>query len=129
MPIKSAKEIVAEASGQIETLSPGEAVKLIGNSNVVFVDVRETEEVKRTGAVKGSVHAPRGLLEFHADPSSPSHKKELSSGKKLVLYCASGGRSALAAKTLKSMGVESVSHVAGGLPALQKVGASIETPK
>ena len=70
----------------------------------MFVDVRETAEREKTGTVKGAVHAPRAFLEFMADPASERHIPELSSGKRLVLFCASGGRSALAAKTLKDMG-------------------------
>ena len=126
MSIKSAKQLVAEANAEIETLSPEEAMKLMNSPNVVFVDVRETHERRQAGSLKGAIHAPRGFLEFLADPSSPTHLKELSSGKKLVLYCASGNRSALAARTLESMGIRNVAHVMGGLPALQKAGAPIE---
>jgi len=126
MPITSAKQLVAEANGKIETLSPEEAVRLMNSPDVVFVDVRETLERQKTGSLKGAIHAPRGFLEFHADPSSPTHLKDLSSGKRLILYCASGNRSALAASTLESMGIHNVAHVTGGLPALQKAGAPIE---
>jgi rhodanese-related sulfurtransferase len=76
--------------------------------------------------VKGAVHAPRAFLEFMADPATERHIPELSSGKSLVLFCASGGRSALAAKTLKDMGCEKVAHVAGGFGALEKAGAPTE---
>lgn len=124
--MKSAKDLVAEASQTVETLSGDEAVKLVGDANVVFVDVREEEELRKTGKVTGAVHVPRGFLEFQADPTSPTHKAELSGGKKLVLYCGSGSRSALAAKTLKDMGVTNVAHVAGGFPALQKAGSPQE---
>ena len=126
MNIKSAKELVAAANADIVTLSADDAVKLIHDRNVVFVDVRETDERRKTGTLKGAVHASRGFLEFHADPDSPTHVKALSSGKRLVLYCASGNRSALAAKTLKSMGIANVSHVAGGFPALLKAGSETE---
>src|SRR3954466_4587636 len=95
MTAKSAKDLVAEASREIETLSGEEAVKLVGNPNVVFVDVREGEELEKTGKLQGAVHIPRGFLEFQADPTSPTHKPELGGGKKLVLYCGSGNRSAL----------------------------------
>lgn len=126
MSIKSAKELVSAATGEIETLSAEEALKLRGDPNVTFVDVRESEEARKTGKIKGATHAPRGFLEFHADPNSPNHIKELGSGKRLMLYCASGNRSALAAQTLKGMGVTNVAHVAGGFPALQKAGAETE---
>ena len=90
MATKTAKDLVAEASRDIETLSGEEAVKLVGNPNVVFVDVREGEELQKTGKLQGALHVPRGFLEFQADPASPTHKPELGGGKKLVLYCGSG---------------------------------------
>lgn len=126
MNVKSAKELVSAANAEVATLSAEDAVKLFDDPNVVFVDVRETDERRKTGALKGSVSVPRGFLEFHADPNSPAHVKALSSGKRIVLYCASGNRSALAAKTLKSMGIANVSHVAGGFPALHKAGGKTE---
>jgi predicted sulfurtransferase len=84
MARKSAKDLVAEASRNIETLSGQEAMKLVGDPNVVFVDVREGEELQKTGKLQGAVYVPRGFLEFQADPTSPTHKPELGSGKKLV---------------------------------------------
>lgn len=126
MAIKTAKDLVAEAGREIESLSGEEAVKLVGHPNVVFVDVREAEELQKTGKLQGAVHVPRGFLEFQADPTSPSHKPELGGAKKLVLYCGSGARSALGAKALKGMGITNVAHVAGGFPALQQAGGSRE---
>ena len=126
MEQKSAKDLVAEASRQVETLSGEDAVKLVGQPGVVFVDVREGEELQKTGKLKGAVHVPRGFLEFQADPTSPTHKPELGGDKKLVLYCGSGNRSALGAKTLREMGITNVAHVAGGFPALQQAGGSTE---
>jgi rhodanese-related sulfurtransferase len=122
----SAKDLVAEANRHVETLSGEEAAKLVGQPDVVFVDLREGEELQKTGKVKGAVHVPRGFLEFQADPTSPTHKPELGSGKRLVLYCASGGRSALGAKALKDMGIGNVAHVTGGFAALQQAGAPTE---
>ena len=121
-----AKQLLAEANAEIKTLTAQEALVLVDDPDVVFVDVRETVERQKTGGVKGSVHAPRGFLEFHADPESPMHVAALSSGKKLVLYCAAGGRSALAAKTLKDMGVPNVSHMAGGFGAWKQAGGPTE---
>jgi len=123
---KTAKDLVAEANRSVETLSAEEAVNLVNDPNVVMVDVREGEELQKTGKVQGAVHVPRGFLEFQADPTSPSHKAELGGGKRLVLYCGSGSRSALAAKTLKEMGIGNVAHVAGGFGALQQADAPIE---
>lgn len=126
MATKTAKDLVAEASRDVETLSGEEAVKLAGDPNVVFVDVREGEELHRTGKLQGALHVPRGFLEFQADPASPTHKPELGGGKKLVLYCASGNRSALGAKALNEMGITNVAHVAGGFLALQQAGCPQE---
>ena|SRR5579859_6077846 len=123
---RSAKEMVAAANAAVETLTPESALPLVGDPDVVFVDVRETIERQKTGGIAGSVHAPRGLLEFHADPQSAMHLPALASGKRLVLYCAAGGRSALAAKTLQEMGIEKVSHIAGGFTAWQASGGPIE---
>jgi rhodanese-related sulfurtransferase len=119
MAAKSSKAMLAEANSAVETIPVERAISMADDPNVVFVDVREGAE-REKGTIKGSVHASRGFLEFHADPASPMHKPELASGKKLVLFCGSGGRSALAAKTLKDMGVENVAHVAGGFGAWQK---------
>ena len=123
---KSAKEMVSTANSSVETLAPEAAIERAKETGAVFVDVRETDEARKTGKLKGAVHAPRGFLEFHADPNSPNHISALSAGKPLILYCASGNRSALAAATLKSMGVPNVAHVAGGFPALTKAGADTE---
>lgn len=129
MLTKSAKELVAEANRNIETLTGAEAVKLMNDPNVVFVDIREGEELQKTGKLQGAVHVPRGVLEFQVDPTSPTHKSALGGDKKLVLYCGSGGRSALGAKALKEMGVANVAHVAGGFPALQQAGARQDEPR
>ena len=126
MPIRSSKDLVTAANGAIETIPVEQAISLADDPNVVFVDVREGSE-RQKGTVKGSVHASRSFLEFHADPNSPMHKPELASGKKLVLFCGSGGRSALSAKTLKDMGYDNVAHVAGGFNAWQKAGGPTES--
>jgi rhodanese-related sulfurtransferase len=114
---------VAQANKEIETLTAEEAVQLMGEPGVVFVDVREGEELQKTGTLKDAVHVPRGFLEFQADPESSAHKLELGGGNKLILYCGSGSRSALATKTLRDMGIENVAHVSGGFAALRKAGA------
>jgi rhodanese-related sulfurtransferase len=124
MSTTSARDLVAEADRTVETLTAEDALKLIGDPNVVFVDVREGEELQKTGMVQGAVHVPRGFLEFQADPRSPSYNPALG-GKRLVLYCASGNRSALGAKALKEMGVTNVAHVAGGFAALQRAGTPV----
>jgi rhodanese-related sulfurtransferase len=124
--VKRAAEMIAEANAAVGTLSVEEAQELLGRDEIVFVDVREGAELAAQGKIPGAVHAARGHLEFFADPSSPYHKAELGSGKRLVLYCASGGRSALAAKTLKDMGIANVANMLGGFTAWQQNGGPIE---
>jgi rhodanese-related sulfurtransferase len=124
--VKRAAEMVAEANAAISTLEVEEAKQLVGQDDVVFVDVREGGELATQGKIPGAVHAPRGLLEFYADPSAPYHKPQLASGKRLVLYCGSGARSALAAKTLKDMGIDNVANMLGGFTAWQQKGGPIE---
>jgi len=116
MPSKGFKQLIAEANAIIETVSAAEARALHQDDDVVFVDVRESHE-RAQGHIPDSVHAPRGFIEFIADPEGPMHVAALASGKRLVLYCASGGRSALATKTLMDMGIRNICHVAGGLAA------------
>ena len=126
MAVKSVKELVRDAGKSVEALSGQAAAKLVGDPGVLFVDVREGEERQTIGRLRGAVHVPRGPLEFQADPSSPTHKPELGADRKLILFCASGGRSALAAKTLKDMGIDGVAHVEGGFPALRVAGVPLE---
>ena len=116
------RQMLAEANAMIETISVHDAQALVGDADVVFVDVRETVERQASGAIKDSVHAPRGFLEIIADPERPMHIDSLASGKRLVLYCGSGGRSALSAKTLMDMGLEKVCHIAGGYGAWVEAG-------
>ena len=111
------KQLIAEANSVIETITVPQALTLVGDPGVQFVDVRETVERQQSGTIQGAVHAPRGFLEFHVDPESPMHNPALSAGKRLVLFCGSGGRSALAAKTLHDMGVKNVCHIGGGFAA------------
>jgi rhodanese-related sulfurtransferase len=124
--VKRAAEMVAAANAAVDQLSVEEAKRLVGRADVQFVDVRDSAELAIQGKIPGAVHATRGMLEFYADPSSPAHKPELASGKRLILYCGSGGRSALAAKTLKDMGVENVASMLGGFGAWQQAGGEIE---
>jgi rhodanese-related sulfurtransferase len=124
--VKRAAEMVAEANAAVDTLEVEEAKRLVGRDDVVFVDVREAAELAAQGKIPGAVHATRGLLEFYADPSSPAHKPELASGKRLVVYCASGGRSALAAKALQDMGIGKVANMLGGFTTWQQEGGAIE---
>ena len=121
---KGFKELMAEANAVIDVVSPQEAKWLTDQDDVVFVDVRETEERER-GFIPGSVHAPRGFLEFIADPEGPMHNAALTRDKRVVVYCASGGRSTLAAKTLKDMGFGPVSNLVGGFQAWVQSGGDV----
>ena len=111
------KQLLAEANAVIEIVSIQDLLYLKDAPDVVLVDVREQVERGLDGGIPGSVHAPRGMLEFQADPESPAYNDSLDPEKRLVLYCASGGRSALAAKTLIDMGFSDVSSLAGGFQA------------
>ena len=124
--VKKSAELVAEANAAVGTLSVEEAQALVGRPDVQFVDVRDLAELTKNGWIPGAVHASRGLIEFYADPASPAHKPELASGKRLILYCGSGGRSALAAKTLNDMGLENVTNLIGGFTAWSQAGGPIE---
>ncbi len=123
---KGYKALLDEAMGQIETLPVAEAVKLHGDPDVVFVDLRDPRELEREGLVPGAFHAPRGMIEFWVDPESPYHKPIFASGKRFVLYCAAGWRSALTTKTLKDMGLDRVAHFDGGFGAWKAAGGPVE---
>ena len=114
-------QLIGEALAEIASISVDEALALVDGGDAVFVDVRERAE-HDAGAIAGAVAAPRGFLEFVADPTSPMHNAALSSGKRLVIYCASGGRSALAAKTLQDMGYSGVANLTGGFQAWTEAG-------
>lgn len=123
---KSTAELVKAAKQQIENLTPEQVSHELSNDNVVLIDIRESEELQQTGKIPQSVHAPRGMLEFYADPSMPYHKPEFDKSKRIILHCASGGRSALAAVTLKELGYENVAHMDGGIKAWKDAGLSTE---
>ena len=120
------KKMLAEANAVIDTISVDDALALVDDPNAVIIDVRDGGERQPTSAIKGSIHASRGFLEFKADPESPMYDSAIDANKKLVLYCASGGRSALAAKTLIDMGFSNVCHIAGGFAAWKDAGGPIE---
>lgn len=122
MEQKSAMEMVKEAKGAIENLTPLQVKQELDAGNVVLIDVRENEELLQNGKIKNSILAPRGMLEFYADPTLPYHKPEFSKDKRLILHCASGGRSALAVRTLNQMGYSNVAHLDGGIKAWKEAG-------
>jgi rhodanese-related sulfurtransferase len=112
--------LIAQAMAQIETLPLEQAQKLLNDENIIFVDIRDVRELEREGMIPNAFHAPRGMLEFWVDPASPYYKPVFGEGKRLVLYCASAWRSALAAETLQKMGVPSICHLEGGFSAWKK---------
>ncbi|MFZ4055111.1 MAG: rhodanese-like domain-containing protein [Burkholderiaceae bacterium] len=109
--------LIAEALSKIETLNLEQATALLGDADTSFIDIRDIRELEREGMLPGALHAPRGMLEFWVDPESPYYKPLFGEGKRLVLYCASAWRSALATETLQRMGVPRVCHIAGGFTA------------
>ena len=123
---KSAKQLVAEAEAEIETISAEDAKALVGDENTVIVDLRDIRELWNMGTIPGSLHAPRGMLEFWVDPESPYHREVFASGKKLVFFCAGGLRSALAAKVVQDMGVTPVAHIGGGFGAWTEADGPVE---
>jgi rhodanese-related sulfurtransferase len=102
------KAMMEAANASVPRITPAEAKEMMGRDNVVVVDVRDAKELEQSGKVAGAVHVPRGLLEFKADPDSPIHDKSLGRDKTVILYCGSGGRSALGGKTLKDLGYDRV---------------------
>ena len=121
MTIKSSQTLVSEALIEIKTITPEEALRLTNESMCNLIDIREKGELDKTGRVEHSNHIPRGMLEFWLDPQGPYFKNgKLDMNKELVLFCAGGLRSALAAKALKEMGFDNVSHIDGGFAAISQ---------
>jgi len=121
MNIKSANDLVSNALLEIRTISADEALTLSNEGKCNIIDIREKGELDKTGRVENSNHIPRGMLEFWLDPEGPYFKSgKLDMTKEMVLFCAGGLRSALAAKSLKEMGFENVSHIDGGFAAISQ---------
>lgn len=123
---KGIKDLLAEANGSVKSYSVEEVKGLLDDEDVVFIDVRDEAEVRDMGKLPGAVHASRGMLEFYIDGSSPYHMDVFDSGKELVFYCKSGGRSALAAHRAQEMGVERVASMTGGMLAWNEAGGPVE---
>ena len=124
--MKSAKELVAEANARVKTIPAMDAQSLVNDPDAVFVDLRDSNELRRDGKIPGAVHVSRGMLEFALDPTLPYHNAAFSSGKQVIFYCASGGRSALAADTAQQMGLKRVSHLGGGFKSWCEAGGTVE---
>ena len=121
MTIKSSQTLVAEALKEIKTISTDDAFKLVNDKQCNLIDIRDIRELQKEGQIEGANHIPRGMLEFWLDPESVYFKDgKLDLDKEMVLFCAGGLRSALAAKSLKDMGFDKVSHIDGGFGALRQ---------
>lgn len=124
--LRPAMDFVQQAKQEVESLTPTQVRDELERRDVVMIiDVRESEELEKEGRIAGSVHAPRGMIEFYADPLLPYHLKAFDPSKRLILHCASGNRSALAVQTLKRMGYENVAHMEGGLKAWKEAGMPV----
>jgi rhodanese-related sulfurtransferase len=121
MPIKSSQTLVSEALSEVKTITADEALKLSNEDKCTLIDIREKGELDKTGRIENSNHIPRGMLEFWLDPDGPYFKSgKIDMNKEMVLFCAGGLRSALAAKALKEMGFEKISHIDGGFAAISQ---------
>src|SRR5918998_1371032 len=114
---KTAADLVAEARQRIQNLTVDQTAEELERGDALLIDLREPGEREEQGAIPGAVHAPRGMLEFWADPTSSYHRAEFDPNRRVILHCAAGGRSALAADTLQQMGDANVAHLDGGFNA------------
>ena len=126
---KGFKKLLAEANVEIQTYSSEDSIKLLGQPDVLFVDLRDPRELDREGRLPGAFPCTRGMLEFWIDPESPYHKPVFAEPRRFIFFCAGGWRSVLAAKTAQDMGLENVAHIEGGFGAWKKAGGPVEVPK
>lgn len=124
--MKDHRTLLAEAEAEVVALDAHEVLALHGSEGVLIVDLRESEELLAKGRIPGSLHVPRGNLEFQVDPTSPFHVPALAEARRLILHCGGGWRSALAAQTLQRMGVPDVAHMRGGFKAWKEAGGPVE---
>ncbi len=122
----SVKQLVEQASAEIETIDVAEARPLHGRDDVVYVDLRDIRELKREGKIPGAFHMPRGMIEFWIDPDSPYFKDIFNEDKRFVFFCAAGWRSALAVQTAQRMGLENTCHFNGGFGGWKESGGAVE---
>ena len=124
--VKTVSKLIEEALNEVKTISPNEALELSKNDKCNLIDIRDSNELQKTGKIENSLNVSRGLLEFALNPEGDYIKNNLIDlNKEIVLFCAAGGRSALAAKTLKGMGYKKVSHVEGGFGLMKSSGFKI----
>lgn len=125
--VRSVKQMLEEANAVVPKITPDHAQAMMAKGNTLVLDIRDAPEVAATGKVAGSVHVSRGMLEFRADPELPSYDRSFAGDKTVILYCASGGRAALAGKLLRDMGYGEV-YNAGGFKDLADAGFAIDKP-
>jgi len=123
----SVKQMMEAANAAVPRITPAQAREMMAKGNTLVVDVRDGTEVAASGKVAGAVHVSRGLLEFRADPELPTHDKSFARDKTVILYCASGGRAALAGKMLKDLGYDKVFNM-GGFKDWAESGGAVEKP-
>jgi rhodanese-related sulfurtransferase len=121
------KQLLEAANAAVPRITPAEGREMIAKPNTLIVDVRDAPEVEQSGKVAGAINVSRGMLEFRADPQSPYHDKNFAKDKTLILYCASGGRSALSGKTLKDLGYERVYNL-GSFKDWAESGGAVDKP-
>ena len=126
MPM-SVKQMLESANAAVPRITPAQAREMMAKGDTLVVDVRDAPEVQASGKVAGAVHVSRGMLEFRADPDLPSHDKNFARDKTVILYCGSGGRSALSGKTLKDLGYERVYNL-GAFKDWAEAGGAIDKP-
>ena len=121
------KQLMEQANSMVPRISPAELGEMEKRTDVLVVDVRDAPEIEQSGKVAGAVHVSRGMLEFRADPDSPYHDKNFTKDKTIIVYCASGGRSALSGKTLKDLGYDHVYNL-GAFKDWVEAGGKIDKP-
>ena len=127
---KTAEQLVAEATAEIVTLSPEDALAMQQAGEAVLVDIRDVRELAREGKVPDAVHAPRGMLEFWVDPASPYHREVFAqTGKTYVFFCAAAWRSALATRDMQNMGLGPVAHIDGGFKEWRERELPVDLPE
>ena len=121
------KHMLEAANAVVPRVTPAQAREMVAKENALVVDVRDAPEVAQSGKVAGAIHVSRGMLEFRADPESPYHDKNFARDKPIILYCASGGRSALSGKVLKDLGYGQVYNL-GAFKDWAEGGGAIDKP-
>ena len=125
--ITPVKSLVAKAKSETKAVTPQQAFDQLRARTAILIDIRDIRELQREGQINGAFHAPRGMLEFWADPQSPYHKEVFAQAGNLILFCASSWRSALAAKTLQDMGLTNIFDMEGGFNSWKSAGLPVET--